>query len=182
LGFIHAFKNLHTIIGAMPHIVEKMPEVRLLITGSIQNRAFYNRLYLWNCQRMIHGMKNVELREAFLDERQIQDLFGAADLVLLPYAQGYGSASGVLHRVLGSGRLALCSDSPKFSEIGENVSEDLIVPTYDKEAWARRVENLLKDHSRREELLGCMSRYAEETAWPQIAKQHLMLYSKLVAH
>lgn len=179
-GFIHAFKNLHTIIRAMGRLAGRIPEARLLLIGSVQNRAFYNRFYLWNCRRMTLGMKNVELREGFVDERQVQDLFGASDLVLLPYAQEYGSASGILHRALGSGRLALCSDSPKFAEIGEKVSADLIIPAHDPEAWSRRIEDLLNDPSRREFLTVRMRRYAEETSWPRIAGEHLALYSRLV--
>lgn len=181
-GFIHAFKNLHTILRAMPRVVEKIPEVRLLITGSVQNQAWYNRLYLWQCRRMAGRMKQVELKEAFVDEQRIQDLLDAADLVLLPYAQSYGSASGVLHRALGSGKLALCSDSPKFSELGENVSQDLIVPTHDAEAWAGRIEGLLRDRERRETLRVRIRGFAEETAWSRIADQHLALYSRIAGN
>jgi glycosyltransferase involved in cell wall biosynthesis len=181
-GFIHVFKNLHTVIRAFARLGPRVPGVRLVVVGSIQNRAWYNRLYLRYCRRMVRtlGLEGqVEVREGFAPTEQITDLYGAADLVLLPHSQRYGSASGVVHTVLGAGKVMVCSESPKFAEIGEKVSPDLRVATHDPEAWAERIERLLQDHAGREALSARIRAYAEETAWPRVAAQHLALYARL---
>ena len=181
-GFIHAFKNVHTIIRAMARLAPRVPGVHLVAVGSIQNRAWYNRLYLWRCRRMVRTLAlegEVELREGLAPAGQIADLYGAADLVLLPHAQRYGSASGVVHEALGAGKVVVCSDSPKFAEIAENVSPDLRVATRDPRAWAERIERLLRDRAGREALSARIRAYAEETAWPRVAAQHLALYATL---
>jgi glycosyltransferase involved in cell wall biosynthesis len=181
-GFIHVFKNLDTIIRAMKQLVPRVPGIRLLVVGSIQNRGWYNRLYFRHCRRLVRtlGLEGrVEVREGVAPAEQIADLYGAADIVLLPHSQRYGSASGVLHSALGAGKLTVCSQSPKFAEIGERVSPVLRVATRDPAAWAERIERLLQDDPGREALAARIRAYAEETAWPRVAAQHLALYARL---
>jgi glycosyltransferase involved in cell wall biosynthesis len=181
-GFIHIQKNVHTILRALARLRRSSPDVHLLIAGSIQNRAWYNRLYWWVCQRLMSRpalLGRVTAREGFVAAEDIPYLYGAADLVLLPYAQGYGSASGVVHSALGAGRLMLCSIGPKFLEIGERLSPDMLVPAHDPEAWARRIEALLGDEAERHALTDRVTAYAQATAWPQVARQHLDLYERL---
>jgi glycosyltransferase involved in cell wall biosynthesis len=181
-GFIHVFKNIHTVIRAMARLAPRVPGIRLLVVGSIQNRAWYNRLYLRHCRRLARtlGLEGqVEVREGLVPAERIADFYGAADLVLLPHAQRYGSASGVVHEALGAGKLVLCSESPKFAEIAEKVSPDLRVATHDPEAWAERIERLLGDRAGCEALSARIRAYAEETAWPRVAAQHLALYAGL---
>jgi polysaccharide biosynthesis protein PslF len=180
-GFIHVFKNVHTVIRAMARLSPRVPGVRLLVVGSVQNRGFYNLLYLRYCRRLVRtlGLEgHVEVREGLVPAEQIADLYGAADLVLLPHAQRYGSASGVVHGALGAGKVILCSESPKFAEI-EDVSSDLRVATHDPKAWAGRIERLLRDDAGREALTARIRAYAEETSWPQVAARHLALYARL---
>lgn len=182
-GFIHALKNLHTIIHATKYLSKRIPDIHLLVAGSIQNRGWYNRLYLWYCRRIIDMLRleeQVEVREEFMPDDQVPFLYGASDLVLLPYSQHYGSASGVLHNALGAGKLMLCSESPKFAEIAEHVSPNLQVATHDPNAWAERIENLLIHKTEREDISVRIRAYAEETSWPRIAAQHLALYEKLL--
>jgi glycosyltransferase involved in cell wall biosynthesis len=181
-GFVHVFKNLDTIIRAMKQLVPRVPGTRLLVVGSIQNRGWYNRLYFRYCRRLVRrlGLEGqVEVREGVAPSEQIADLYGAADLVLLPHSQRYGSASGVLHSALGAGKLTVCSQSPKFAEIGERVSSELRVATRDPAAWAERIERLLRDEQGREALTARIRAYAAETAWPRVAAQHLALYARL---
>ena len=183
-GFIHALKNLHTIIHAMKYLTERVPDIYLLVAGSVQNRGWYNRLYLWYCRRMIRKLglhKQVELRETFVPDELVPFLYGASDLVLLPYSQHYGSASGVLHNALGAGKLMLCSESPKFSEIAEYISPELRVATFDPKAWAERIEHILLHKAAQDDLSARMKSYAEETSWRRIAAQHLELYEKLIS-
>jgi len=181
-GFIHALKNLHTIIRSMKFLSKQFPGIFLLVAGSIQNRGWYNLLYLRHCRQMIKRLKlerHIGLREEFVPDDLVPSLYGASDLVLLPYSQHYGSASGVLHNALGAGKLMLCSKSPKFAEITEHISPDLQVTTHDPKAWANRIAHLLLHQNRQETLLKRIRAYAEETSWPRIAARHLELYEKL---
>ena len=103
-------------------------------------------------------------------------LYGASDIVLVPYAQGYGSASGIAHQAIGAHRVPLCSRSPKFSEIGAAIDPGLVVPTHSPRAWAEAMTGLLTDSARLASLGEKVTNYAHDTSWPNIALQHERVY------
>lgn len=182
-GFIHLQKNLHTVILAMDHLVERLPNVVLYLTGSLQNRAWFNRGYL----ALLRLLKDrpqlrhkIVLKEQFVPAQETPCLYGAADVVLLPYAQGYGSASGIAHNAIGARRIPLCSRSPKFREVGAAIDPGLLVPTHSPKAWADALFRLLTDKSWQATLLRKVDDYAQLTAWPAVAQQHLALYRSLI--
>ncbi len=183
-GFIHIQKNLHVVLRAMATLQGEAANARLLVVGSIQNRAWYNRSYLQWCRRLAAAPAlagRIIIREGFLPTADVPVVYSAADLVLLPYAQGYGSSSGVVHNAIGARRLMLCSRGPKFQEIGEQISDSLLVPAHDAGAWAHRIESLLADAPLRRSLTARVEAYGHETSWPRVAQQHLALYARLVA-
>lgn len=181
-GFVHMLKNVHTLLRAMVHVVARRPDARLLIAGSIQNRGWYNRLYVRACRALIEPLglsTHVIWREGYVEPERVPALYAAADLVLLPHSQGYGSASGVMHYALGAGKLVLCSASRKFAEIGEQVSRALQVATWDARAWAASIDRLLSDDRERATLLARQREYAERTSWPAVASRHGMVYDRI---
>ena len=181
-GFVHMLKNVHTLLRAMVDVVARRPDARLVIAGSIQNRGWYNRLYVRACRALIGPLglsTQVSWREGYVAPDHVPALYAAADLVLLPHSQGYGSASGVMHYALGAGKLVLCSASRKFAEIGEQVSRDLQVATWDARAWAASIDRLLSDEHERATLLARLREYAERTSWPAVASRHGRVYDRI---
>lgn len=183
-GFIHPQKNLHTIVLAMNKIRRTLPNVLLYVAGSLQNHAWFNRLYLQLLRSLVRRQslaQHVIIREEFIPSEDAPYLYGAADVVLLPYAQGYGSASGIAHNAIGAHRIPVCSRSPKFSEVGAAIDPNLLLPTHSPRAWADALCRLLPDAARSWELTQRVAAYARKTAWPEIARQHRGLYRSLVA-
>ena len=182
-GFIHPQKNLHTVLLAMNRVRRRVPNVLLYIAGSLQNRAWFNRIYLNLLQTLIVRQsisEQVIFREEFVPAEEAVYLYGASDVVLLPYAQSYGSASGIAHNAIGALRIPLCSRSPKFLEIGAAIDPDLLVPTYSPAAWAAALSGLFTDSARRARITDKIEHFAKETAWPEVARRHRRLYHALV--
>jgi len=183
LGFIHPQKNLHTVLLAMGSVRRNIGNARLYIAGSLQNRAWYNRAYLRGLRALIARQSLgdcVTLREEFVPSDEATLLYGAADLVLLPYAQGYGSASGIAHHALGAYRVPLCSQSPKFAEIGSEIEPELLVRTHSPSAWSTAITKLLTNDIWRASLEKRVRHYARTTAWAEVARQHRQLYQSLL--
>ena len=179
-GFVHVQKNVHTLLKALPSILARVPEARLLVAGSIAGGTWYNRAYAWYLDRLVraHGLAGrVTLTRRFVDAADVADTYAAADVVLLPHQQGYGSASGVLHQAIGAGKPLLCSDVPKFEELKDAVGRELLVPATDARAWAERSVRLLTDAAWRQPLLDRLQAYADGTRWEAIAAQHLAAYA-----
>lgn len=182
-GFVHVQKNVHTLLKALPAIRARLPQARLLVAGSVAGGTWYNRLYAGYLDRLVRrrGLGDaVTFTRAFVDAADVADTYAAADLVLLPHQQGYGSASGVLHQAIGAGKPLLCSDVPKFEELNDAVGRELLVPTTDAAAWAERAVRLLTDAAWREPLLARLQAYADTTRWEAVAARHLDLYAEVL--
>lgn len=183
-GFIHMQKNLHTVLLAMKALHRSVPNVLLYVAGSLQNRAWYNRAYLTSLRMLRDRFELtpwVTLREEFVAPDAAAALYAAADVVLLPYAQGYGSASGIAHQAIGAHRIPLCSRSPKFQEIGDAIDPELLVSTHSPTAWAQSLARLLNDVDRRQSLTKKVVAYAERTSWQNVARLHRELYGRLLS-
>jgi glycosyltransferase involved in cell wall biosynthesis len=181
-GFVHPQKGAHTLLLAMRRIAGELPGSLLCIAGGVRTRTLFNRAY-WSWLRSLARRPSLRgrvlVRPGFADPVVARLLFRAADMVLLPYRQSYGSASGVVHQAVGAGCLPLCSRSPKFTEIADDVDPALIVPAQASCDWADAVVRLLADDEARVRLTEKTRGYARRTAWPVIGARHAAIYRAL---
>src|SRR5262249_39022748 len=103
-GFVHPQKSVHTLLLAMRTVAERTPDAFLCIAGSVQNPSAVNRAYAaWlnrlGRRRAVRG--RVLMRPGFAGAWEAPLFHRAADVVLLPYREGYGSVSGVAHQAVG---------------------------------------------------------------------------------
>jgi glycosyltransferase involved in cell wall biosynthesis len=115
-GGINDRKNLDVVIGA----VARVPEVHLLVAGkplSGRDRPidFYRRLAVDLCVA-----DRVHFVSAFIPEDRIASVFDAADIIVLAYAAGFASQSGVLH-------VAANWDKPVVASAGPGPLLDTVV-------------------------------------------------------
>ena len=178
-GFIHVQKNLHTPLMALALLRKRMPDLRLLVAGSVQYATWYNRAYLAGVDQLVQRLgltdRVVSVRR-YIPATEVASLYAASDLVLLPYNQGYGSASGMVHNALAAGLPVLCSTSPKFHEVSESLGPDLVVSTHNPLAWAKRIEELLASPARVDVLKERIRDHSQKTAWSVVAARQNELY------
>jgi glycosyltransferase involved in cell wall biosynthesis len=181
-GFVHPQKSVHTLLFAMRRLLRQVPEARLCVAGHVQKPTPANRAYhaglRWLAARG-ELADRIILRRGFATDEDAHALYRAADIVLLPYRQAYGSASGVAHQAAGAGSLLLCSSSPKFAEVAEGIDPSLVVPNQSPAAWANAIARLLGDPRRRDVLAERIAQFARRTAWPSIGERHLALYEAI---
>lgn len=92
-GIYRPYKGFDDTIKAMPAILEKNPKAYLYISSGL--RLFKNIDHLKKLVRDLHLEKNVKFNFEFVDSTEIEPIFKAADLVVLPYKQV--SQSGILN-------------------------------------------------------------------------------------
>ncbi len=122
----------------------------------------------------------VRFDERFLTEDDLAAYLAAADLVLLPYRQRYGSASGIVHLATAAACPMLCSASPKFDEVERVCGPDARVRSFRPRAWAERLEALLGDTRRLDAMRAKLCAHAAATAWPRVARRTLEVYARAV--
>jgi len=182
LGFIHPLKNVHLALSALAALRGRHPTLRLVIAGVARGDAVGDRLYARWIRRRIarRGLeREVMFREEFLPEETMHALLAAADLLLLPYWEPYGSASGIVHLALASGTPMLCSRSRKFSEVGDAIGDQALLPAHRPRAWARRIEAWLGSDETLATVRVRLAAHAAATRWPRVAAETLALYRRV---
>ncbi len=180
-GFIHMQKNIQVLVRALSHL-RHLPRLHLVVAGKVGGGTWYNRGYLRTLRALARARgvaDRVVFVDRFIDDAEVPDIHAAAHVVALPHAQGYASASGVVHGAMAMGRPMLCSDGPKFEEVATEIDPDLLLPTHDERAWARAIEGLVVDEGLREKVRAQTIEYAERTRWPRVAQEHRAVYAAL---
>jgi glycosyltransferase involved in cell wall biosynthesis len=182
LGFISVSKGVDTVVRAFDRVVQELPGALLLVAGRPEP-DFPNPQYAWWLRRLMRrGLKGawIDFRPDYVPEHLIPTYLAAADLVVLPYRQRHGSASGIFHQALSLGCPILASRCPKFEEGRETLGAEMFAAPSDQEAWARSIVNLLKDTTLRERTSRLSAELGRRTSWHAVAEQHLELYRQLL--
>jgi glycosyltransferase involved in cell wall biosynthesis len=184
LGFIMYSKGVDTVARAFRRVVAAVPDAHLVIAG--RPEPFFEdqlyRMYLELCARRGRREGWIDYRPRYLAAEDIPEYLAAADVVVFPYRQNWGFASGILHRSFAAGRAVLCSRTPKFVDIAAELGEEpsLVLPQGIR-GWASSLVRVLQDTTVRERLERATTRIGERTAWPVVADHHLALYRELAS-
>lgn len=182
-GFIHVQKNVHTVLEAFILASRTLKDATLVIAGAPFGDFWYNKLYT-NIMRKtseVVGLGNrVVIRDGFVPAEEVPDLFSASDVLLLPHWQAYGSASGVFHQAIGSGRPVILARGPKFEDamdLFRNAPEVCVGPA-NVFGWAQAMVQLATDEALRRKVKDSVIGYAKATEWHEVARRHLGVYQK----
>jgi len=181
IGFLRRSKRLETLIRALGRLRRRIPGCLLILAGAVQNESWRERWYPGYLRALIrcYGLKDtVDLRQGFLSDEEVALMHAAADLVLLPYRQRYGSGSMALHTALAERRLAICSRIAKFDEVAHYLSADFLVPPGNAAAWAHAIESGL-EQARAPATQARLEAFARATAWSRVASEHVALYQSI---
>jgi len=179
-GFIYYSKGVHTALAAFDRAAH---DARFLVAGRLRRNSYFgDSVYAWWLERKLRRNARVIYRPGFIPVDDKPAYYAAADLVVLPHRQAYGSASGVLHEALAARRPIACSDGPKFAELVERLAP--VVPEAcpragDVAGWQRAIERLLGDDTARARSAEVIATLADETSWGRSAEAHAVLYRRL---
>lgn len=178
LGFIHFFKNHHTVIMAF-RAMRSAKKCRLLIAGMADRNTFWNRLYVLGCRALSLFSKKITWHNVFVKNEDLPVYFGASDMMLMPYWQNYPSASGIFHLTIGAELPVICSDCVKFSEVKNFIKEeDVFIPTFSISGWKRSMSKFVDKPDLLKKVTEKLFDYAKETSWPNVAKQHADIFQE----
>ncbi|HRI87315.1 MAG TPA: glycosyltransferase, partial [Candidatus Hydrogenedentes bacterium] len=110
-GFQRPYKGTHFVLESLEHS-SVSPSLTLLIRGQATDSAY--RLTLEETIARVEGKVNVNARFESVPDGDVETLFKAADVVLLPYLEG--SQSGIKYMAYAFGRPVLAS---RIGSLGE---------------------------------------------------------------
>jgi glycosyltransferase involved in cell wall biosynthesis len=110
-GFVRKYKGLDRLLAAMPRIVEKVPDVRLLVVGE-----FFDDPEPYLEQIREGGVEDrVTIHNAYVGNDEVARWFSAADMLVLPYHSA--TNSGIVQIGYNFAVPAIVTDVGSLSEV-----------------------------------------------------------------
>jgi phosphatidylinositol alpha-mannosyltransferase len=168
LGRLDPRNGLDTVLDAMPRIIERFDNARLIIAGDGPLRPWYE-------SRARSLGSHVEFLGRVNGERP--HIYGTADLYLCPTTKA--SFGITLLESMACGTPMIVSDITGFRELVAGGDEARLVPRNDAAAWAARTIELIEDPACRDRMAEAGRTKSERFAWPKVASEVLEVYREI---
>ena len=160
--------HLGTLLRAMPRILERYPDAKLMVAGDGPWRRYYERIAR-RLRPSVRFLGRIEDRP---------DHYRAADLYLCPTTR---AAFGItLLEAMACGTPLVLADNPGFRAVAGDGAEAVILPHDDHGAWAKTVIALAGDPARRRKMGESGMVKAAGYAWPRVAERILGVYHRAI--
>ena len=172
-GLIREYKGLDVLLRALPEIVRRVPEARLVVAGDPVDPAEPYRALAAE----LGVEERVEWRLRFVPRKEIAALMAGSTVAVLPYRQI--DASGVLADALGHGRPAVVSDLGQVGETVRRFGAGATVPPEDPAALAGACARLLGDREALAAAFAGVEQARAALTWDAAAEAHERLYESI---
>ena len=120
-GLVREYKGLKHLLNAMPEIIKKYPEVRLLIAGDFAGgRPAYDQMI----EKLEIG-DYIQIHDGHIPIPDVEKFFAACDLVVLPYESA--TQSGVIQASYGFEKPVLATNVGGLPDAVDNMKTGYIV-------------------------------------------------------
>ncbi|MFC5973875.1 glycosyltransferase family 4 protein [Halomarina salina] len=183
VGYVGSFgphRGLESLVDAMPALVERVPNARLLLVGGAGDAAYDRSL------RERAAATGVDERITFtgwVDASEVPRYVATCDVCAVPHARNPHTETTVPHKLfqyMASRKPVLVSDVAPLARVVTDADCGVVVPAGDGEAVAARLTDLAGDAARRARL-GTNGRAAVEKTynWEREGGQLDRVYRRL---
>ena len=174
-GMIKKVKGLEVLLKSMRKVIDKNPDVVLLIAGKPWENDFsiYQKIIDVNSL-----CENVILHTKFIDYEDVEHYYCASDLVVLPYKKIY--QSGVLMMTLSYERPALVSDLPPLIEVITDNENGFLFSSENEEDLTNKILKIISDKENLEKVrLKGIETVNTKYGWDEIGRLTKKAYQTL---
>jgi len=174
VGRLEKRKGFRYLMRAYPHIVEAIPNARLMVVGAYDREdkepfVRYARMHHLSSVRFVGRVSAAELPR----------YYKTCDVFCAP-STGFESFGIVLLEAMASGKPIVATGITGYRCVVEDGQEGLLVEPGNERALAGAIVKLLRDPALRQEMGERGRRKAARYDWPIIARQVLDFYQQLV--
>lgn len=181
-GLLAPGKGLEGVIRALPAIVARFPNVVYLIVGVTHPHVLQQQgeTYRIGLRRLAadHGVaEHVLFHNRFVDQQELMEFLGAADIYLSPYQHEAQITSGTLAWAVGAGKAVIATPYWYAQELLAE-QRGALVPFGDSSATAQAVIRLLEDDAERNAMRKRAYLFARDMTWPNVAGAYLESFAR----
>jgi glycosyltransferase involved in cell wall biosynthesis len=181
-GLLSPGKGIEDMIAALPRIVEKHPDVLLIVLGVTHPRVarVFGEEYRLGLQRQAveRGVgEHVRFENRFVELDELSAFLGAADVCAMPYVNEAHTVSGTLAYAMGTGRAIV---STRFWYAEEMLAEGRgrLVPFGSPEDVACQCIDLFDNESEREAMRKRVYDFSRNMVWNEVAREYLRVFAE----
>ena len=183
-GLISPGKGIEVGIEALPAIVARHPDLVYMVVGAthpnlVKAEGETYRLSLEMRAKALGVENNLIFLNQYVDNQQLSEVIGAADLYLTPYLNPAQITSGTLAYCYGSGKAVISTPFWHAEELLRD-GHGVLVPFRDPGAIADAVNGLLDQPARRHAMRKQAYLAGREMVWPQVGDRYASLFTRLL--
>ena len=156
-GFVREYKGLKYLLKAMPEIVQKINNVKLLVVGDFgEDKNEYFELI-----KELHIGSNINIFEGYIPDAEVEKFFSAADIVVLPYESA--TQSGIVPIAYAFEKPVIVTNVGGLPDVVIHGKTGYVIPPRDPERLAQSVVDFFEKNMAdtfREEIKQEASRYS----------------------
>ncbi len=182
-GMLNRDKGIEYVLGALPPLIKKFPELIYLIVGAthpvvLRDEGEEYRNFLLNETERLGLKDHVKFYNRYVTLDEIVKYLKATDIYLSTALNPNQSVSGTLSYALGCGRASISTPSEYAKEIIKEGENGMLVKFNDSKSVTVALAKLLADDKK---LMDMHKNAYEETrhmTWPNVAASYAKLYEK----
>jgi glycosyltransferase involved in cell wall biosynthesis len=168
-GYVRRYKGLDTLLTAWKRVRAERPGATLLVAGE-----FYDKPEPYEALALAAG--GVRLLNRYLPDDEVEAMFRAADVTVLPYRAG--TQSGVTHVAYALGSPVIATRVGGLTETVREGETGLTCPPEDPDALARVLVRFFAE-GLRERMAAPIEALKEAHSWDALARSTLGLIDEL---
>jgi len=181
-GLLAPGKGLEFVIRALPAVVARFPNVIYLVVGVthphvLQQQGETYRMSLHRLARDLGVEHHVVFHNRFVDQQELIEFLGAADIYVSPYQHEAQITSGTLAWAVGAGKAVVSTPYWYAQELLAD-ERGVLVPFNNSAALAEAVNRLLEDDVERNAMRKRAYLFAREMIWPSVARAYLDSFAR----
>lgn len=171
-GFVREYKGLKYLIEAIPTVIEKIPDIKLLVVGEF---AGDKDKYLDIMQRE-KVEEYIQIYDGYIPDQEVEKFFAASDIVVLPYISA--TQSGIVQIAYGFEKPVVVTNVGGLPEVVKNGKTGYVVEAENSGAIAQAIIKFFESDNR-EAFESAIQKEADRYSWDSMSKKIYELMDKM---
>ena len=181
-GLLSPNKGIENVLRALPEVVKKFPNLVYIILGAthpnlVREHGEAYRLTLERLAKDLGIKRHVSFYNRFVDQEELKEFLGVADLYITPYQSAAQTTSGTLAYAFGCGKAVISTPYWHAEELlGDG--RGILVPFGDSLAMTQAIVGLLQDDTRRHAMRKRAYLLGREMVWSKAAQSYMASFER----